>query len=524
MLKFKNLLKKDGIYLFTGFIFLLITILIATITYNDSNDYTLNLPTNSMYGLLSYVIVIILGIAGIIIFRNVDRKNIKLERIYLILVIPLGILYCLANPLGKIPDEDYHVRKSMAIAQGNLFSHAKENGDAEDKFNVKLAELVSTSTASYKEALNRINIEETDETVDMWYTTMALYAPICHIPQALGIILAKLFKGNLVIQCYSARMVNFVVAILFIYHAIKLIPFKKHIILFISMLPIVLNEFASMSSDALTISISIFFICYILYLKYDNNKLEINRKDIIILTISALIIALCKIVYIPLVFLLFILPKEKFETLKNKNIIIISIVFVSIFLNLVWLIYCSRFLIMFNPGVNSLEQVKYVLLHPFRYLLIAFRTLNTYGQMFIVHLCGEGLGHFNVQTSVLYVFPCIVIASMLFFINEDREKVQIDKTTKCVTFIIFLLIVALIYTSLYVQWTKLGYSIIEGIQARYFIPILPLIAIIVNNNKIVFTENISKRYLLLFLLFFNLNAITSIMYTYFYGVIETYIK
>lgn len=521
MLKFKELLKKDGTYLLTGIIFIVINILIATVTFHDNANYTLNLP-NSMYGLLSYAIILIFGIAGIILFRNVDRKNIKLEKIYLILVIPLGILYCLANPLGKVPDEDYHVRKSMAIAQGNLFSHAKENGDAEDEFNVKLAELVTSSTASYEEALIRINMEENDETTNMWYTTMALYAPVCHMPQAFGIIVARVLGGNLVVQCYFARLMNFAVAVFLVYQAIKLVPFKKHVILFISMLPIVLNEFASMASDALAIAISIFFICYTLYLKY--NKEKIMRKDVVILTISSIVVALCKIVYIPLVFLLFILPKEKFDTAKKKNIITTAIVAVSIILNLIWLVYCSRFLIMFNPGVNSGEQVKYVLSHPFRYILILFRTLNTYGQMFIVHLCGEGLGHFNVQTSVLYVFPCIVIASMLFFINEDKEKVEIDKATKCVAFIIFLMIVALIYTSLYVQWTKLGYSIIEGIQARYFIPILPLVLLVVNNNKIVFSENLSKRYLLLFILFFNLNAITSIMYTYFYGIIETYIK
>lgn len=154
-----------------------------------------------------------------------------------------------------------------------------------------------------------------------------------------------------------------------------------------------------------------------------------------------------------------------------------------------------------------------------------FRTLNTYGQMFIVHLFGEGLGSFNVQASVLFVFPCIVIAAMLFFANDEKDKVKIDLFTKLVCIFIFVAIVALIYTSLYVQWTQAKKPIIMGIQARYFLPVLLLTAIVFNNNKLIFTEKISYRYILLFLLFFNLNALSCIAYTYINGwVIDYYIK
>ena len=46
-----------------------------------------------------------------------------------------------------------------------------------------------------------------------------------------------------------------------------------------------------------------------------------------------------------------------------------------------------------------------------------------------------------------------------------------------------------------------------------------------NNNKIIFTEKLSYRYILLFLLFLNLNALSCIAYTYFNGwVIDYYVK
>jgi len=503
--KIKEFLNNDGKYFLVSCILLVVVILTITVKHIDNSNYTLNLPTNNTFGMISYIMTIVLSLLGFIIFKNIDKKEIKLEKIYLMIVIPLGILYCLANPLGRIADEDNHIIKAMDITQGHFFS---DHGD----FNIKLWDLVSWSTSSYEDAINRINIEETDETHELYYSTMALYAPICHMPQALGIMVAKVLGGNLVVQCYAARIGNFIISIFLIYQAIKLIPFKKYIVMFISLLPLTMCELASMSSDALTIAISIFFICYILYLKYDENKKQIMTKDIAVLMGSSIVIALCKIVYIPLVLLLFILPKEKFGTLKRKNIITIVIAAVSILINLIWLKYSSVFLVNFKA--DSMEQVQYVLTHPISYILIVFRTLSENSSYYILQLFGEGLA--VLQTSGLIIFSYIVLAVILFVVNEEKNKIKIDKITKYVFGIIFLIILALICTSLYVQWTKeIGSPVIEGIQIRYILPILPLLIIMLDNNQIVFNGKLSKRYLMQFLLFFNLVAITNIMFIYF---------
>lgn len=524
--KIKELAKKDGLYLLTGFGLFIVTLLIATVTYNNSTqDYMLHLPNQSVYGLISYIGIIVLGIGGIALFRNVDRKEISLEKIYLMIAIPLGILYCIANPLGRVPDEDYHARKAMAISYGNIFSHADEKGYAKEYFNANLAPLVNRYINSYEMAIEKITEPSTEEKEKLEYNTMALYSPICHAPQAIGILVARLLGANLPLQCYAARIANLALSIALVYYAIKLIPFKKHLVLFLALLPVSITEFASMAADALTIALSLFYISYILYLKYDVNKKEITKKDIVTLAISSIVIALCKIVYIPLCLLLFVIPKEKFGSLKKKNIITITIFSTAVVLNLVWLVYCSRFLIGFNPGVDSALQVKYILSNPISYLLIMFRTMNVYNQILIVGLCGEGLGSYCLQASVLFIYPCIVMISSLFVLDTEKDKVKIDLKTKAIFLFIFISIVVLIYTSLYVQWTPVQNSVIKGVQARYFLPILMLMAIILNNNKLVIEGKLSYRYILLFLLFFNLNVLTSTLYTYIYAtVIDYYIK
>ena len=205
--KIKEIVKKDGVYFLVAFGLLIATLLITTTIYHGE-DFSLQIPKSTLFGTISWIEILVVGLPSIFLLRNIDRNKTKLEKIYLCLVIPLGILYCLTNPIGRVPDEDMHARKSMAISTGNFFSHSNEEGDAVDTFNEKFEILAYKRTNSYEEALNRIKTEETDTEVELKYTTMALYAPICHMPQAIGMFITRLLGGDLVLQCYMARIFN----------------------------------------------------------------------------------------------------------------------------------------------------------------------------------------------------------------------------------------------------------------------------------------------------------------------------
>lgn len=523
MEKIKTILKENYVYFLIHFGLMLIVLLIA-LTLPVDKDYALQIPGNNLFANVTWLIVIITSIIYYFLIKYFNKKEIKLEKLFLCLIIPLGIMYGLVNPLGKIPDETQHARKSMAISNGIFFAHKDEDGNPYDKFNSKINELVTTSVDTYEDAWTRITAAETDEEIMLIYS-MATYAPICHMPQAFGMILARIFGGGVTVQCYMARLVNLLFSTFLFYEAIRFIPFKKIVVFFLGLLPLTISECASMSSDALTISGCIFYISYILYLVYDKSKEKINKKDIIILIISSIVVSLCKIVYMPLCLLLFTIPKDKFDSKKLKNIIVILIVSISIILNLIWLGYAATFLNEVNPGVNASEQVKFILSHPISYALILFRTIHIYNQTFIMSLCGEGLGNYNAQASVLFTIPCVIIFAFIFFINEEKDKVEFSACTKFIYAVIFSLIIILIYTSLYVAWTPLKNPLILGVQSRYFLPVLLLTAIVFDNKIFNINKKIENKYLISFMLFMNLNALSCLMFTYINNyIIEFYIK
>ena len=511
--KTKELFKKDGVYLALGFGLLLLNLAIISLK-SINGSYTLQFPGNSLMALICYLITIILGILAIAFIRNFGRKKISIEKIYLIFAIPIGIMFCLANPLGRTPDEGNHARKAMAMSNGNIFSHASENGKAEDYFAERQSKVVSGSIENYKDAYDRIVEPDNGDVVKKDYTTMALYSPICHLPQTVGIWIAKIVGGDVVLQCYNARIMNMLVSVLLIYEAIKIIPFKKHVLFCMAMIPMTFNEIGSMSSDALTIAMSMLYVSYILHLRYDESVTKLTKKHITLLLIASMVVSLCKIVYIPLCLFLFMLPKEKFESKKQKYVVTGLIFGCAVVLNLIWLIYASRFLIEFNGGVDSKGQVLFILTHPISYLFIVLRTIINDFQGYIIGICGIGLSMVSASASDIYVYAFAMILTLMVFVNEEDET-RVDLVSRIYALIIFIIITGLIYTSLYVQWTPLKFPVVMGVQARYFIPILFLTTMIADNRKLLFKPALSKRYILLFMIFFNLNALAGIISSYF---------
>ena len=57
--------------------------------------------------------------------------------------------------------------------------------------------------------------------------------------------------------------------------------------------------------------------------------------------------------------------------------------------------------------------------------------------------------------------------------------------------IIVICVIGLIFTSLYIQWSSPGNPTISGIQGRYFLPILPLVLLLISNLKLKISQKIN---------------------------------
>ena len=76
--------------------------------------------------------------------------------------------------------------------------------------------------------------------------------------------------------------------------------------------------------------------------------------------------------------------------------------------------------------------------------------------------------------------------------NENNKiKDLYTKKNLFIIFVILLCIIGLVFTSLFVQWTRPGVFIISGVQGRYFLPLIPLVGLLLIQCNIKMKKNIN---------------------------------
>ena len=428
-------------------------------------------------------IITLTVISYILIWIIRNKRNIKCENIFIIIAPIVCILFMIAMPTFKNHDEYYHWLKAYEVSVGNLMTPIKDGVQGTVMPNA-VAEIcpndwIKINYTKMKE-LKNIKIEQGKEGI-LNPETAAVYSFVQYIPQAVGIAIGRIFTDSAYLLTYAGRIMNLIVALSLLYIAIKIIPIGKKIILIPALIPIAIEGFTSLSPDAMTNSMTFLYIAYILYLTFGTKK-KIEFKEKIILTIMSIIIALCKIVYIPLVGLILIIPKEKFkkETNKNKILNFSIIAGIAVIVNLVWLAISSKYLSTFREG-DSAIQVLLALKNPIKYIQTLLYTIDLNGNNYLISLFGSCLGWgelVKLHSIIPYAFMSIYFIAAI----SDRSIKNCLKRYQILWIILVIIaIVGLIFTSLYVQWTTIGSQSILGVQGRYLLPIIPLIMLIIGN-------------------------------------------
>lgn len=456
--------------------------------------YKSNIRIIIFVAILGIMIIGVYVIASIIYYK----KDIKVENIFLMIVPFVCLFFLITMPTFKNHDEYYHWLKAYEVSEGHLMTPIEE-GIQGSMMPSSVADACPKdwTTMTYRDVQEKIKhpLEKEKQGI-LNPETAAVYSFVQYVPQAVGIALARIFTDSTYLITCAGRLANMIVAIVLLYLAIKIMPFGKKLLLIPAMIPIAIEGFTSLSPDAMTISMSFLYIAYILQLAFGKKK-KIQLKEKIILLVMSVIIALCKIVYIPLVGLVLIIPKEKFKNENNKSKMInfCIIAGIAVVINLLWLGISSRYLANFREG-DSKIQVLLALQNPIQYIQTVLYTINLNGHSYLMSLFGNaiGWGEFVKLDSIV---PYTILAMYLFVASTDEEiKGKLKKYQIMWILLVVLAICALIFTSLYVQWTTVGKESILGIQGRYFLPILPLIMLLLGNCLKVKTsykkENINK--------------------------------
>lgn len=422
----------------------------------------------------------------------------KLEYIYLSLMIPIGLFYLVFLIPNYSYDESAHMFRVYELANGKIIT--KSNNEKRAIMKVPQQLIDTMQVKNYKELVKNIQLEsdyKNDVEISPDGTGAASYTIFSYFSPTLGVIIGKFLNLNLMLTYYLARIFSFIAFLVASFYAIKLIPFGKIVLFIFSFNPIWIQQAISLSADTMINAFTLLLISFIFYLY--NKKDKITDKEINVYGLLAISIAFMKMVYFPLSALALILFfKIKNKKHKRKIIIIIALTILFAFINyLISNLYIFPKSYQLKYGIDSMKQLSWIIHYPIKYVKVILSTTLTKGDFYFYTMLGRSLGDFRIALpNIVIIFYSFIIILSPFI---EEKKCSLKKYQKIIILVIIAIIYLLVETALYLTWSGVGASTIEGVQGRYFHPILLLTPFVFmnKNSKIIIKNKILKLSVLL---------------------------
>lgn len=429
-------------------------------------------------------------------------KNFNINKIFVLMASATGIITSILIPLYQVPDEQTHI--NMIYEERNIKAEFQNSiSKLTGAENVATNSEKKVKISKYFDLDNRIHIKN-----NLNFPKITL---IRHLPQSVGMIIGELlhlpvFMYSMICELFALAFYIFICNI-----ALKKIPIKKNMMMMIMLLPVAIQQMSSFSYDVVLNSFCFLLIAYILELKYNNEI--ITNKTVLKLLLILIVIAICKIPYVLLGLLIFILPiknvkltffkneltykkvKEKISKHKLISTILISILIIFIlllFIKILLKIDIGRVLI---ASVINLKNT----------MVLYKKTLNIYALYYLDTISGN-LGWFDTKFPILlqiYIYISLFVVVFYKSKKEELSKSFLKSKDIIIFYAVAILLIYIIILSMF-EWTLMCSNVINynalsvsdyanyfkilpyigGVQGRYFLPVLPLILLPLNSKKI----------------------------------------
>lgn len=493
--------KKDSSKLYEFGIIILSLIIIMVLYF----DQQILINDKSRIIMLVYTLIyILIGITAFILIKSKSIKELKIEKVFIICIVPLGIIYTLLFPQGIVPDEWTHMYFIDSLA--SQITGKEINGKVTMRtVDVQLYNMqIQNPNNDYYTYIynNIIDFTDDNEYTNINIDSVSLSSLFAYFPSVIGTIISRLFGFGAVMTVYFARLCNFSFYCSLTYLAIKKISFGKLLLFTITMLPMTCHQMFSLSYDAVINATSFLCISYGLFFIYESKEIEF--VDLILYSICGLLVMANKgsayafILVIPILAKYFN-PNGDLIAKKTKIIIFLILVISILLLN-----YRSLMNVSNSSGIQAVSGAGIVpwtgtpsytlssLLNDIPGTINIF--INTFiekGWWYITTVIGSELGWLNIVMPnwIINVWLGILIMSS---ISEKSNNDVFTYEHKLLYFLISFGVILVVILAMALAWTPMDYATVEGVQGRYFTPIIFLLFICLQNTKIYLKENMVK--------------------------------
>ncbi len=393
------------------------------------------------------------------------------------------------TPPFQSPDETNHFHRSAHIANGNLMGEVLDGN--------RLGGLIDSNLLEYSQHFDSIrkssdpHFDDEDyrrsrqlqrsEDLFVDFANVGYYSPTVYLPHAVGFMVSNVLGLRPHYSLYVTRLCGLLSWLIIMALAIKIIPIQKVLFSCLGLLPASVSLASCISGDTFTSSLC--FLWVALLLRALLTQHHISVKEYLLLCIIMGLITVNKLVYFPLVFMIFMVPDVR---LSRGAVMKAGILFMTILILVTWISYSGSLFIPYsdyaplyrdsqqlNPPVNPSAQLAWIISHPLTFTQVALVSYLESAPATLAHYIGKyGWQHHYMHPMIIGLLGlCIGVLS----ISRTQVSMQLNRKHRIILFGISLMMIAGLSVSLYLQWSPVGHYRIRSLSGRYLIPIIPLV-------------------------------------------------
>ncbi len=422
------------------------------------------------------------------------QLNIKVEHIFLVVALLIGMAMAYISPPFQECDGYAHFMRAMDVSYGNVLLPTvdliHESGEIKVPKNIADVYYVQIESDSgdgqaYCDYMKSIKFSRETMIQADGQGTMSLF----YYPQALGLLLGRCLNLSVFGCIYLSKLMNLFLFVALAYHAIKITPILKNVLAVIALFPMTIYQASSQSPDAMLNGLCFLFVGMCLYYAY-GDKEHLGWKQALKLGSVLAVIFLCKYVYICLGLLVFLIPAKKFGTKKDYlRCFGIALIPIIILFGFGYFGASSAVGASQASTEEGITQLAYVKQHP----AILIQTLiSTFVAKFTDYMLWLNvLGSLNYSLGpLIYIVPMFALYVAGNDVNEYCLRVKMKD--RVLALLAFGLVSAGIILGIYIgdgRINPVGSIVVQGVQGRYFIAALPALFLVIMPAKIKNQDN-----------------------------------
>lgn len=500
VINFFDFLKKNRkrvLYLFIASVISIFVSIIVTAILEKIGKVRYN------WKVVVLVLSVIVVIESVIFLRKYFSR--KIEIIGFATILFVGTIISILEPTapGISWDDETHYGQSVAFA--HIFERKQPLAAQIEKdryARVALNKLYynETEQEAYKKYLD--DLCDSDYYVSFVDLSQLVTSPsvVAYIPSAVGIMISSGLNMPYHIQFIIGKWMNVLLLAILCYYAMKKLKSGKLLVLLIALIPTNIFIASNYSYDTWLTGWSLLGLCTF-FGEIQRPDEKISKKSICIIFVSMLLAVMPKMVYFPLTFIVFFMPRNKFSSKKDywkyKLLILINIAIPFVFVLIKNVISVAGTTgqgdMRGGEDVDSGGQIAYILSNPLQTFKTMFNFLKDYlnpwieGREYINNLAYNGLVPY-------YKIVLLVILVSALVSRNEKEEGKYPWWFRSGVVLVYVGIGALAAIALYISFTPVGSDIVAGCQGRYIIPALfPTLFVLTRFSGRTYIKNFVKE-------------------------------